>query len=185
MKKFHSFLILSGILLPMLALSASNIDVKLVNRLKGQILLQVQQYGEAWYLNPKDGKRYYLKDGVSAYEILRKFGLGISNADLEKIPVGTLESTTSNLQACIDELKLKYPNITPGGLQINFNDGVTLDQANLLLKSKNLPDSGGSGIIIGSYVSTLVIPVANGQELQSACLLQGEPMVRSALPYLK
>jgi hypothetical protein len=62
-------------------------DKKLVERLKGRILLQVEEHGEAWYLNPVDGLRYYLKDGKGAFEILRRFALGISNRDLATIPM--------------------------------------------------------------------------------------------------
>lgn len=62
----------------------------LVTRLLGKILLQVESRGEAWYLNPKDGKRYYMKDGDSAYEIMRFLSLGITNQDLDKISAGSL-----------------------------------------------------------------------------------------------
>ncbi len=54
----------------------------------GRILLQVQERGEAWYVNPIDGKRVYLKDGDTAYKLMKKVSLGIRNADLQKIPVG-------------------------------------------------------------------------------------------------
>ncbi|MDD5341460.1 MAG: CAP domain-containing protein [Patescibacteria group bacterium] len=57
--------------------------------LKGYILLQVQQRGEAWYVNPTNFKRYYMKDGPIAYEMMRSFGLGITDADLAKIPTNT------------------------------------------------------------------------------------------------
>ncbi|OGY41089.1 MAG: hypothetical protein A2Y82_01655 [Candidatus Buchananbacteria bacterium RBG_13_36_9] len=57
--------------------------------LKGYILLQVQEHGEAWYVNPPDFKRYYMKDGPTAYEMMRSFGLGITDADLAKIPKDT------------------------------------------------------------------------------------------------
>jgi len=60
---------------------------KLVNRLLGRILLQVEKNGEAWYVNPTDGIRYYLKDGQAAYELMRKFALGITNENLAKIPM--------------------------------------------------------------------------------------------------
>src|SRR4030042_6163 len=53
--------------------------------LKGYILLQVQEHGEAWYIYPKTKKRYYLKDGAAAYEIMRYLGLGITNTDLSKL----------------------------------------------------------------------------------------------------
>ncbi|MFH0873620.1 MAG: hypothetical protein V1846_02130 [Candidatus Komeilibacteria bacterium] len=60
----------------------------LLDRLKGKILLQVQSHGEAWYINPVDGKRYYLKDGAAAYEIMRSLSLGITDADLAQIGLG-------------------------------------------------------------------------------------------------
>lgn len=55
-------------------------------RLRGRILLQVQSHGEAWYVN-EDGRRYYMRDGAAAFTMMRSFGLGITNGDLEKIPV--------------------------------------------------------------------------------------------------
>ncbi len=63
----------------------------LPRRLAGRILLQVEANGEAWYVNPTDLKRYYLKDGQTAYQLLRRFGLGISNQNLAKIPIGLNE----------------------------------------------------------------------------------------------
>jgi len=61
-------------------------NYSLVDRLRGKILLQVESKGEAWYINPQDGKRYYMKDGNSAYQIMRFLSLGITNANLEQIP---------------------------------------------------------------------------------------------------
>jgi hypothetical protein len=60
-------------------------------RLKGYILLQAQQRGEAWYVHPVDSRRYYLKDGPTAYQMMRAFGLGISNADLERLQDGNAD----------------------------------------------------------------------------------------------
>lgn len=68
-------------------------DTKLVNRLKGRILLQVEKNGEAWYVNPVDGLRYYLADGQAAYELMRKFALGITNKNLAKIPMNKTQIT--------------------------------------------------------------------------------------------
>jgi len=58
---------------------------ELASRLKGRILLQVESKGEAWYVNPKDGKRYYMANGFAAYNIMRNLGVGITNKDLAKI----------------------------------------------------------------------------------------------------
>jgi hypothetical protein len=60
-------------------------DEGLISKLKGKILLQVESKGEAYYINPKDSKKYYMSDGSKAYELMRIFGMGISNKDLEKI----------------------------------------------------------------------------------------------------
>jgi len=73
----------------------------LTNRLKGRILLQVESAGEAWYVNPKDGIRYYLKDGDSAYELMKEFSLGISNENLAKIP---MNKTQVVHDTCFDDV---------------------------------------------------------------------------------
>lgn len=66
----------------------TKVDARLTERLKGKILLQVEENGEAWYVDPETGKKFFLKDGQSAYDFLRLFGLGIKTSDLQKIPVG-------------------------------------------------------------------------------------------------
>lgn len=63
----------------------------LANRLRGEILLQVEQHGEAWYVDPDTCRTIYMEDGAAAYEIMRFLGLGILNGDLNKIPVGIFE----------------------------------------------------------------------------------------------
>jgi hypothetical protein len=63
-------------------------DTGMVSRLLGQILLQVDEHGEAWYIDPTTKHRYYMKDGPAAYEMMRYFGLGITNADLDKVKAG-------------------------------------------------------------------------------------------------
>jgi len=63
-------------------------DKALIQKMKGKILLQVDRHGEAWYVNAKDGKRHYLKNGQAAYEIMRKLGTGAFNEDIIQIPFG-------------------------------------------------------------------------------------------------
>jgi len=63
------------------------------SRVKGYILLQVEDAGQAYYVNPDDENGYYMKDGATAYEMMRSFGLGISNADLNKILAGNYSLT--------------------------------------------------------------------------------------------
>ncbi len=59
------------------------------DRLSGRILLQVEDNGEAWYIYPNDNKRYYLGRPMDAWNIMRALGLGITNADLARIPTGS------------------------------------------------------------------------------------------------
>jgi len=66
-------------------------EKNLADRLAGQILLQVESRGEAWYLNPADKKKYYLGQPDYAFSVIKKLSIGISNADLEKIPVGLID----------------------------------------------------------------------------------------------
>lgn len=63
----------------------NSINNNQINKLKGLILLQVESHGEAWYVNPKTGKRHYMANGNEAYKIMRYLGVGIKNIDLEKI----------------------------------------------------------------------------------------------------
>jgi len=74
----------------MLAANSVCATNSLANQLKGKILLQVEQHGEAWYVHPDKCYRIYLKDGAAAYDIMRFLSLGITNGDLEKMPSGTL-----------------------------------------------------------------------------------------------
>jgi hypothetical protein len=63
-------------------------DANFADKLKGRILLQVESHGEAWYVNPTDGKKYYLGDPGTAYNVMKFLSLGIKNDDLRKIQVG-------------------------------------------------------------------------------------------------
>ncbi len=58
-----------------------NLDSSFSTKQEGKILLQVEKKGEAWYVNPEDGKRYFLGRPSDAFEVMRKLGLGISNND--------------------------------------------------------------------------------------------------------
>lgn len=62
-------------------------DAALVERMLGYILLQVDQHGEAYYINPADKLRYYMKDGLTAYTMMRNFGLGITDVNLDQIEI--------------------------------------------------------------------------------------------------
>ncbi|MBU4360467.1 hypothetical protein KKA66_01255, partial [Patescibacteria group bacterium] len=60
----------------------------ITNRLKGRLLLQVQQGGAIWYVNPVDSQKYQVT-WETAMPLFQNFALGITDADLLKIPVDT------------------------------------------------------------------------------------------------
>lgn len=105
----------------------------LANRMKGKILLQVESRGEAWYVKPEDGRRVYMKDGATAYQMMRSLGTGISNADLEKIPVGV-------------ETRFTDADQDGDGLADKLEEGLKTDPTN--------PDTDGDGVSDGVEVLT-------------------------------
>jgi len=82
--------------------AASAGDV-LAERLSGRILLAIESRGEAWYVNPSDQKRYYLKRPDDAFALMKKFGTGITDIDLSKISTGQITGTakTDALGNCL------------------------------------------------------------------------------------
>lgn len=60
-------------------------DPALTKQVTGRLLLQVQEHGEVWYVDPVTQNKFYLKDGDSAYQALRAFGTGISESDFNKL----------------------------------------------------------------------------------------------------
>ena len=72
-------LLLFFLLTPIFILQAEVLSEKL----SGKILLQVEQHGEAWYVNPENNNRYYLGRPADAFNIMRELGLGISNKDFD------------------------------------------------------------------------------------------------------
>jgi hypothetical protein len=72
---------------------------RLYSRLKGRIILEVENHGEAYYVHPAVNAMYYLQNGEDAYRIMREQGIGITNADLAKIPVGLAEISGSDSDA--------------------------------------------------------------------------------------
>lgn len=67
--------------------SESISNPEMVKRFSGYIVLQTQSKGEAWYINPHDGLRYYLPSGDEGLNILRSLGVQASNSELRKIPM--------------------------------------------------------------------------------------------------
>jgi chitodextrinase len=56
-------------------------------RLVGKILIDTENKGKAYYINPKDRNAYYLGRPADAFNIMRRLGVGMTDKDLDKIRV--------------------------------------------------------------------------------------------------
>jgi len=83
-------------------------------RLSGKILLAVEKNGEAYYINPDNLKGYYLGRPIDALKLMRELSLGITNTNLNTIPV--LDNTEM----------LKKCNITKTEEQKNTETNISL-----------------------------------------------------------
>jgi hypothetical protein len=72
---------------PVVNFSAETVK-RIVNHVSGYILLQVQSHGEAWYIDPISKMRVSLSNGSAVDQMIRIFGLGISDANLIKLQNG-------------------------------------------------------------------------------------------------
>lgn len=75
-------LFFSVLIWPCVAVAGSDV----AERVRGRIVLEVEQNGEGWYVSPADGLRYELGRPEQAWQVMRAFALGISNQNLSLIP---------------------------------------------------------------------------------------------------
>ncbi len=75
------------------ASSAVPVSASIATDTAGMILLSVEEHGEGWYVDPVTTSRCFLNRAEDAYAIMRAFGLGITDANLAKIPVGGTNAT--------------------------------------------------------------------------------------------
>lgn len=81
MKKLFILIIFALFLIPLTGQATP-----LSTKLSGRILLQVENKGEAWYLNPDNQRRYYLGRPDDAFTVMRELGLGISEETFAALP---------------------------------------------------------------------------------------------------
>ena len=113
----------------------------ITSRLKGKLLLQVQDKGRIWYVDPV-GLQKHEVTFANALSLFQKLALGITNADLIKIPAD-LDSLNPNLDSDNDgypdkeELQNGYSPYIPGSNKGRFktdNNLATKLKGRLLLQ---------------------------------------------------
>ena len=106
--------------------------------LSGRILLRVEANGEAYYVNPTDLKMYYLGRPADAFKVMREKGLGITNDDLNTVPVfqkykEQTEANTAAINSLNQKIEEKQNQINELKQIVNTNTststvGCTEDQ---------------------------------------------------------
>jgi hypothetical protein len=124
MKKIIFLLLLTALISPLPIKAQAETKQTLAERLSGKILLQVESYGRAWYIYPKTKERYYLKDGYTAYQIMRSLSLGISNKDLSKIPTNKEQTGDKALVERLKGMILLQVEENGEAWYVNPTDGI-------------------------------------------------------------
>jgi hypothetical protein len=95
MKKILSLIFLFGLILVDIQAAAAA-TLPTITPKPGRFYIEVESYGRAWYINPKNVQRYYLRNSDGLSEIA-KLALGISNRDLKLIPIDASTGPVASL----------------------------------------------------------------------------------------
>jgi hypothetical protein len=124
---------------------------QLSEKLKGRILIQVELKGEAWYVNPANNKRWLLGKPQEALDVIKKLGIGITDANLKKIPIGILSSTgqDSDNDGLADDLEKSIGTNyqSPDSDKDGYND---LDE----IKNNYNPNGSGKEAIDNKFINS-------------------------------
>lgn len=162
------------------SLPAKAAEIPLASRLQGKILLQVQDHGKAWYVNPKDQKRYYMKDGATAYEMMRKFGHGISESDFKKAENGDeeiLEQMKGHIMLRVQSHGEAY-YVHPEKLTLTYLKDGNAAYSIMRMQSLGITNSDIEKIDVNELFISPIIPVA----VDSGSLIQQNPVPAPIAP---
>ncbi len=124
--------------LPLFVLGAES----LAGRLSGRFLLQVEDGGRVWYVSPTDKTRYEVTFG-NALPLFKKLALGISNADIAKIPESpTLGSELLDSKYCVKETVYIHDNGMVQTVKEDSTNSWIAPPVNTGAESNTTPTSG-------------------------------------------
>lgn len=132
----------------------------IAENLKGKILLQVEENGEAWYVYPNDLSRYYLGRPADAFQIMKELGLGATHAFITshlifpssvvgKILIDVEDAGKAYYIYPVDK-KAYYLGKPDDAFQIMRDLGLGISNANLALIAV-APKSKAPGLIQSKY----------------------------------
>jgi len=157
-----------------------NNNYKVSSGLAGKILLRVESKGEAYYINPLDLKMHYLGRPADAFAVMRKLGLGITDADLGKVAIGKgVEKNVKEEIKIIPEIKDEEQKVTTretheyvGSGTYDFGEGdVLIDNVNnMRFVQSGLYEEYGQQWLIFK-----IFNIATGEEIENHIMMYLEP----------
>lgn len=124
------------IVMPFITLSAPPLSEKL----KGKILLAVEDRGRTYYVH-SDGNRYQITRDT-ALEIFKKLAIGVKNSDIEQIPLRNVGiSPEINTQSC--------PAVT-ACISASTDCSLYIDQITSLMKENATLKNNGNAVLIST-----------------------------------
>ncbi|MFP4514530.1 MAG: D-alanyl-D-alanine carboxypeptidase family protein [Parcubacteria group bacterium] len=98
------------------------------SRLLGLILLKVEDSGKAYYVNPDDASFHYLSRPLAAFNIMQELGLGVSNSDLNSIPIDNLVKDDYKVFSSSDFVDLYESLSLPNTTELESSPAIYFDQ---------------------------------------------------------
>ena len=136
-------------------------DEVLYSKLKGRIVLKVEENGEAFYVHPTKKYMHYLCRPRHAFAIMREQGIGITTLNLEEMPYGLSDLSGNDLDG--------------DGLPDIFEDAIKTNK--LLVDTDGQGDSDRIDILNGLVPSgdgLLSIDISKANEHKGKIFLQVE-----------
>jgi glucose/arabinose dehydrogenase len=62
------------------------VDHAFTKKMAGRFVLQTETRGHAWYVSPRDNRRYFLGGNATAQQVIASIALGVKSKDLTTIP---------------------------------------------------------------------------------------------------
>ncbi|MBT4722489.1 hypothetical protein HN958_03240 [Candidatus Falkowbacteria bacterium] len=161
----------------------------IAERLNGKILLQIEENGEAWYVNPADNNRYFLGRPADAFQIMRELGLGINESNYSKFNGYAPKNLSGKILLRVEangeayyinptDLKMHYLGRPADAFQVMRELGLGITNSNLesIAKSKNsqsIPIPSPVGSVIPTESNKETVCQTNYYKFGDSCISKG------------
>ena len=182
------------IFIPLVSFANSN----LAEKLSGRILLQVEEKGEAYYVNPANKNRYFLGRPDDAFSVMRELGLGISEKDFNSFNNKAPQRLSGRILLRVEangeayyvspvDLKMHFLDRPADAFSVMRNLGLGISNKDLNKIDENLKFKNTKNNSQPEAWSEPVIPTCNSWRFSdwTECSLEGRQSrdILDSLPY--